>query len=304
MINRKTNSAIIKARVRGRARSARGASLMGASSTDNLAALCRPVEPNRRDYMPWSEVLAAEQMDPDNDQRFGRYTRDLVRGLETIRKFPQGVTIFGSARFHESNRFYQAAHQLGADLARHHHTVLTGGGPGIMEAANRGAFENDGRSVGFNIILRTEQDLNPYTNISMQFNYFFARKVMMTIGSKMFVFFPGGFGTMDEFSEILELVHTGKMPAAPIILYGKEFWQGLDDWFGDKMSAWRLIETGKDDEMTEMSYVKAADFGLVKSARDLYYITDDIAEIVDIADRSIPRNVDSLFEQVMNNHTF
>lgn len=304
MTNRKTNSAIIKTRVRNGRRSRQSISLMGANSTDNLAAYCRPVEPDPRDNRPWSDTLAAEKMDFDNDERFGRYTRDLVHGLETIKQFPQGVTIFGSARFHESNKYYQAAEQLGAGLAKHNHTVLTGGGPGIMEAANKGAYENGGKSVGFNIILRTEQDLNPYTNISMQFNYFFARKVMMTIGSKMYVFFPGGFGTMDEFSEILELVHTGKTPASPIVLYGKEFWQGLDDWFAGKMSEWRLIETGRDDEMSEMSYIKAADFGLVKSARDLYYITDDIDEIVDIADQTIPRNVDDVFDKVMRSQTF
>ena len=116
------------------------------------------------------------------------------------------------ARFHPTNQYYQAAYELGAKLAQHNHTVTTGGGPGIMEAANRGAFENHGRSVGMNIHLRTEQDLNPWTTDSMEFHYFFARKVMMTLASKMFVFFPGGFGTMDEFSEILEMVHTGKMP--------------------------------------------------------------------------------------------
>lgn len=248
---------------------------------------------------PWKEILAGEQMSADNDQRFARYTRDLVRGLETIKKFPQGVTIFGSARFHPSNKYYQAAYELGARLAQHNHTVVTGGGPGIMEAANRGAFENHGRSVGFNIKLRTEQDLNPWTTESMEFHYFFARKVMMTFGSKMFVFFPGGFGTMDEFSEILELVHTGKMPHSPIILFGKEFWTGLDQWYGDKMSQWHLIETGDPNEMNEMAHVKASDFGMVKNARNLYYITDDIDEIMKIADQTDPRDVQDLFDQVM-----
>lgn len=256
------------------------------------------------DEQPWQKILANEQMSSEDDQRFARYTADLVHGLEAVKKFPQGVTIFGSARFHPENRYYQAAYELGAKLAQHNHTVTTGGGPGIMEAANRGAFENNGRSVGFNIKLATEQDLNPWTTDSLEFRYFFARKVMMTFGSKMFVFFPGGFGTMDEFAEVLELVHTGKMPHSPIVLYGKEFWTGLDQWFGGLMSDWHLIETGDPNEMNEMAHVTAADFGLVKNARNLYYITDDVDEIVKIADQTDPRDVQELFDEVMDCQMF
>ena len=304
MTKRKTNSTLIKERVRTQVRHAKRRKLMGASSADNRVAMCRAIASTALDNQPWSEILANEQMSPEDDQRFARYTRDLVHGLETIKKFPQGVTIFGSARFHPNNPYYQAAYELGAKLAQHNHTVTTGGGPGIMEAANRGAFENHGRSVGFNIHLRTEQDLNPWTTDSMEFRYFFARKVMMTFCSKMFVFFPGGFGTMDEFSEVLELVHTGKMPPSPIILFGREFWTGLDQWFGGPMSQWHLIETGEPNEMNEMSHVKAADFGLVKNARNLYYITDDVDEIVKIADQTDPRDVQELFDQVMACQTF
>lgn len=247
---------------------------------------------------PWERILRDEKMSTDDDARFARYTADLVHGLEMAKSFPQGVTIFGSARFHSSNKYYQAAYELGAKLAQHNHTVTTGGGPGIMEAANRGAFDNHGRSVGFNIKLATEQDLNPWTTDSMEFHYFFARKVMMTMVSKMFVFFPGGFGTMDEFAEVLEMVHTGKMPMSPLVLYGREFWAGLDQWFGGKMSEWHLIETGDPNEMNEMSHVTASDFGLVKNARNLYYITDDVDEIVSIADRTNPRDVQDMFEQM------
>ena len=247
---------------------------------------------------PWERILQDEKMSADDDVRFARYTADLVHGLEMAKTFPQGVTIFGSARFHPSNKYYQAAYELGAKLAQHNHTVTTGGGPGIMEAANRGAFDNHGRSVGFNIKLATEQDLNPWTTDSMEFHYFFARKVMMTMASKMFVFFPGGFGTMDEFCEVLEMVHTGKMPMSPIVLYGQEFWSGLDQWFGGLMSDWHLIETGDPNEMNEMSHVKASDFGLVKNARNLYYITDDVDEIVKIADQTDPRDIQELFDQV------
>ena len=247
---------------------------------------------------PWERILQDEKMSADDDVRFARYTADLVHGLEMAKSFPQGITIFGSARFHSSNKYYQAAYELGAKLAQHNHTVTTGGGPGIMEAANRGAFDNHGRSVGFNIKLATEQDLNPWTTDSMEFHYFFSRKVMMTMVSKMFVFFPGGFGTMDEFAEVLEMVHTGKMPMSPLVLYGHEFWDGLDQWFGDKMSEWHLIETGDPNEMNEMSHVTASDFGLVKNARNLYYITDDVDEIVSIADRTNPRDVQDMFERM------
>ena len=250
------------------------------------------------DDRPWEKVLRNEVMSPEDDRRFARYTKDLVGGLEIANRFPQGVTIFGSARFHPSNKYYQAAYELGAKLAQHNHTVTTGGGPGIMEAANRGAYDNHGRSVGFNIKLATEQDLNPWTTDSMEFHYFFARKVMMTLVSKMFVFFPGGFGTMDEFSEILEMAHTGKMPPSPIILYGHEFWSGLDEWFGGKMSEWHLIETGHPNEFNEMSHVTAADFGLVKNARNLYYITDDVDEIVKIADQAVARDIEEILDHV------
>ena len=268
------------------------------SSRIKLRARRRAIARTAMVDKPWERILGTEQMTPDDDRRFARYTRDLVFGLETIKQFPQGVTIFGSARFHSTNKYYQAAYELGAKLAQHNHTVTTGGGPGIMEAANRGAFENHGRSVGMNIKLRTEQDLNPWTTDSMEFHYFFARKVMMTMASKMFVFFPGGFGTMDEFCEVLEMVHTGKMPMSPIVLYGQEFWSGLDQWFGGLMSDWHLIETGDPNEMNEMSHVKASDFGLVKNARNLYYITDSVDEIVKIADQTDPRDIQELFDQV------
>lgn len=268
------------------------------SSRIKLRARRRAIARTAMVDKPWERILGTEQMTPDDDRRFARYTRDLVYGLETIKQFPQGVTIFGSARFHPTNKYYQAAYELGAKLAQHNHTVTTGGGPGIMEAANRGAFENHGRSVGMNIKLRTEQDLNQWTTDSMEFHYFFARKVMMTMASKMFVFFPGGFGTMDEFCEVLEMVHTGKMPMSPIVLYGQEFWSGLDQWFGGLMSDWHLIETGDPNEMNEMSHVKASDFGLVKNARNLYYITDNVDEIVKIADQTDPRDIQELFDQV------
>ncbi len=243
---------------------------------------------------PWDEPLLHEQMRSDDDERFGRYTKDLVHGLELVRKYPQGVTVFGSARLSARSKYYQAAYQLGAKLAQHGHTVTTGGGPGIMEAANKGAFDCCGRSVGLNIKLDMEQDLNPYTTDSMAFHYFFARKVMLTFSGKVFVFFPGGFGTLDEFAEILELIHTGKIPHAPLFLFGKEFWQGLDKWFAQSMGKWQLIETGASGEMNEMITDQAADYGKVRVARDLYRITDDVDEIVQAADDTDPQDIDEI----------
>jgi uncharacterized protein (TIGR00730 family) len=210
-------------------------------------------------------------------ERSVRYARDLTEGLKTIRKFPPGVTVFGSARIKEDNKYYRDAYELGKKLAQNGHPVITGGGPSMMEAANRGAFENGGQSIGLNIKLATEQDLNHYTTDSMEFHYFFARKVMLTFSSKVFVYFPGGFGTIDEFSEVLELAHTGKLPPTRLFLYGSEFWRGLDEWFAGPMSQMRLIETGVAGEMNETG---AADSGIVKKARDLYTITDNIDEIV------------------------
>lgn len=231
----------------------------------------------------WEKQIHRDEskLDLDDMQRAARYARDLVEGLAKVKGYPLGVTVFGSARFPENSKYYDVARNLGAELAKNGHTVITGGGPGIMEAANRGAHEKGGQSIGLNIHLATEQDLNPYVTDSMEFHYFFARKVMLTLSAKVYVFFPGGFGTMDEFTEILELKHTGKIPDAPIFLVGREFWLGLDEWFMKKMSQWNLIETGRHGEMSELENTNApADLGIVKKARDLYKITDDISEIV------------------------
>ena len=213
---------------------------------------------------PWERILQGEQMTPDDDRRFARYTRDLVHGLETIKQFPQGVTIFGSARFHPTNKYYQAAYELGAKLAQHNHTVTTGGGPGIMEAANRGAYEYGGRSIGLNIKLSHEQEPNAYLTDTLEFEYFFARKVMLAMSAKVYVMFPGGFGTMDELTEIIILMQEHKMPKMPVYLFGKSFWRGLDRFYRGKMLSLGLIN---------------------KRDLSIYHITDDIHEIVKAANK-------------------
>ena len=173
-------------------------------------------------------------------ERANAYAKDLGNGLRTVRTFPQGVTIFGSARLPQSDKYCKKAFNLGHMLAEHGHAVITGGGPGIMEAANHGAYEIGGRSIGLNITLKHEQHPNPYLTDCITFEYFFARKVSLAMAAKVFVFFPGGFGTMDELSEILCLMQEAKMPKMPVFLIGKDYWKGFDKIIG-KMMLMRLI---------------------------------------------------------------
>ena len=139
--------------------------------------------------------------------------------------------LFGSARFAEDHPYYEMARAMGRSLAEEGFCVMTGGGPGIMEAANRGAHEAGGKSIGVNIVLPHEQKGNDYQDISLDFKYFFARKVMFVKHAAAYVVMPGGFGTLDEFAEILTLIQTGKSRKIPIILVETDFWQGLIDWF-------------------------------------------------------------------------
>ncbi len=154
---------------------------------------------------------------------------EYVRGLRALHFVGPCVTVFGSARFPEGHEYYELARQVGRDLALQGFTVMTGGGPGIMEAANRGAKEAGGNSVGCNIDLPMEQRSNPYLDFYVQFHYFFLRKVMLVKYSYAFVVLPGGFGTMDELFEALTLVQTQKILNFPVILMGVDFWQPIID---------------------------------------------------------------------------
>jgi uncharacterized protein (TIGR00730 family) len=210
-------------------------------------------------------------------ERVVRYAKDLMRGLAKLKTYHQGVTVFGSARLPETNLYYQKARELGQKLSQAGHSVITGGGGGIMEAANRGAHEAGGKSIGLNIELPHEQTLNSYTTDNLEFHYFFARKVMLALSSKVYVYFPGGFGTLDEFSEILTLVETQKIPPVPIILFGTEFWKPLDDFFRTMMEEkHKTIGVGD---------------------RNLYTITDDIDYIIHTANTVVPRQVNEIIEQ-------
>jgi uncharacterized protein (TIGR00730 family) len=192
--------------------------------------------------------------------RVFRIMAEFVDSFEILSQVGPSVTIFGSARLKPSDRYYQAATAIARDFARNHLAVITGGGPGIMEAANRGAAEARGKSVGLNIQLPSEQKGNRFANIPINFHYFFSRKVCFVKYSIGFVFMPGGFGTLDEFFEVVTLVQTRRIPRFPLILFGSEYWRGLDRWMKATLEKDGLISPGD---------------------RDLYVITDDTKIVMD-----------------------
>lgn len=162
--------------------------------------------------------------------RMFRIIGEFAQGFETMNDVGKAVTIFGSARLGTDNPWYALAEELARDLAGAGYAVLSGGGPGVMEAANKGAFEADGRSVGLNITLPHEQAPNPYQTDSVGFKYFFVRKVMLVKYSTAFVIFPGGYGTLDELFEALTLIQTKKIIPFPVYLIGVDYWRGLVQW--------------------------------------------------------------------------
>jgi uncharacterized protein (TIGR00730 family) len=153
--------------------------------------------------------------------------REFIRGYRALHFLGPCITVFGSARFKEDNIYYQQAREIGAKLTELGFGVMTGGGPGIMEAANRGAFENNGISIGCNIELPHEQKENPYLHKWVNFRYFFVRKTLLIKYSYGFIIMPGGWGTMDEMFEALTLIQTGKIKEFPVVLFGKEYWKNL-----------------------------------------------------------------------------
>ena len=196
-------------------------------------------------------------------ERANAYAKDLGMGLQIVRSFPQGVTIFGSARLPQDSKYCIMAYRLGGLLAQNGHAVITGGGPGIMEAASHGSYEIGGRTIGLNITLQHEQFPNPYLTDCLTFEYFFARKVALAMSAKVFVFFPGGFGTMDELSEILCLMQETKMPKMPVFLIGKDYWRSFDRIIG------RMLDLGL----------------IAEKDTDIFRITDDITEVVKAANK-------------------
>ncbi len=178
----------------------------------------------------------AQQDFTDTDPwRIFKIMGEFIEGFDELAHVPPGVSVFGSARLQPDNSYYTAAVETGRLLSKAGYAVITGGGPGIMEAGNKGAHEARGISIGCNIELPFEQAPNPYQSLSLTFNYFFVRKVMFVKYSVAFIIFPGGFGTMDELFEALTLIQTKKIHNFPVILFGKEYWSGLVDWIKGQM---------------------------------------------------------------------
>ena len=161
---------------------------------------------------------------------------EFVAGFNLLQKYGLAATFFGSARTTPDQPYYKEAEELAAKLGKKDFTIITGGGGGIMEAANVGAFKVGAHSVGLNIQLPFEQKLNPYTTEAKEFNFFFSRKVMLSFASEVYIYFPGGFGTMDELFEILTLIQTKKIERVPVVLYGKDFWEPLLSFIDEKMN--------------------------------------------------------------------
>jgi uncharacterized protein (TIGR00730 family) len=171
-----------------------------------------------------------------------RIGREFLEGFEAVARIGRpAVTIFGSARVSERHPAYEEAREVGRLFAQAGFAVVTGGGPGVMEAANRGAKEGGGVSVGFNINLPHEQHVNPYLDIELTFNHFYARKTMFVKAAEGFVIFPGGFGTLDELFEALTLIQTGKVSHFPVVLYDHGYWEGLVEWIRDRLLVERMI---------------------------------------------------------------
>jgi uncharacterized protein (TIGR00730 family) len=183
------------------------------------------------------KFLAGTRENPEELASAARVFLEFVRGFQALGSMGPCVAVFGSARFDSEHRYYKLARQLGKRLAEEGFTVMTGGGPGIMEAANRGASEAGGFSIGCNIELPHEQKLNPYLDKFVEFEHFFVRKVMLVKYSKAFVLMPGGFGTLDEAFETLTLMQTDKIESFPVIAMGDDFWSPLRDFARNIMVA-------------------------------------------------------------------
>ena len=190
---------------------------------------------------------------------------ELLSAKEKLQSFENNVTVFGSARIPESDPLYVDAYQLGKELSNAGYNVFTGGGPGIMSAANKGAYEGSSKSIGLNILLPQEQSSNPYLDENITFNYFFSRKVMLVKFSSACVYFPGGYGTADELMEVLTLMQTRKMKIVPIVLYDSKFWSSLLSWI---------------KQTVDKSYVNQEQFDLIR-------VVDSVEEIMNIVESEV-----------------
>jgi len=245
--------------------------------TENNLTKNHPLGPNEHLYkieqtdrpkacVPEEDMTALHRMDLQMQdalvEKSEHCAEELLAGFEAISQFPKTVTIFGSARTPETNSDYKNARRIAGKLCKDGFAILTGGGPGIMEAANRGAFETCGYSLGFNIQLPFEQTINPYVTHGLDFDFFSARKMAMYFSAEAYIYCPGGFGTLDELFQLLTLIQTKKAPPTPIILQGTAYWKPLEKFINETL---------------------LKEFGTI-SEKDtkLYTITDDDDEILKI----------------------
>ena len=191
-----------------------------------------------------------EDLKGDQSWRIFRIISEFTQGFDELSALPDAISIFGSARLGVDHPYYQKAVELAELLSRHDFAIISGGGPGIMEAANKGAHLQNQTSVGLNIELPAEQKPNTYQNLSLNFRYFFVRKVMFVRYSMGYVCMPGGFGTLDEFFEALTLMQTHKIYPLPLVLFGQDFWGGLIDWMKTRMVEYGTISAEEMDLIT------------------------------------------------------
>jgi uncharacterized protein (TIGR00730 family) len=216
---------------------------------------------NNQNFLQTHRTLAEEIRDSH------KAVADLWQGISAYHDLHNIVTVYGSARFKEGHIYYELARSMGKALGENGFAVMTGGGPGIMEAANRGAKEGKGLSLGCNIKLPFEQALNPYVDRQVEFEYFFTRKVILRKNSVAYVLMPGGFGTMDEIFEVLTLIQTGKLPKRPVVCMGGEYWRHLGVFLKETMLA---IGTISPEDL------------------DLWYVTDDPEDAIKYIKRNLP----------------
>lgn len=209
--------------------------------------------------IPRSKQYLIDDLSIQESWRLFKIMSEIVDGFENLSEIGPAVSIFGSARVKPEDPLYQQTELLSKKLSEAGYSVITGGGPGLMEAGNKGAFENGGESIGLHIHLPMEQHNNPYMNVKSEFRYFFIRKLMFIKYALAYVALPGGYGTLDELSEALVLIQTHRIKPFPIVLFGVDYWTGLIDWFKNQ-----LVANG---------YCNKEDL-------DLFIVTDDIAEVV------------------------
>lgn len=202
--------------------------------------------------------------------RIFRIMAEFIEGFEFLADLKKEVSIFGSARVPATHQYYKEARKLGTLLGRAGFTIITGGGPGIMEAGNRGAVEAGAPSVGLNIELPQEQRINRYVRKPLNFHYFFTRKVMLSVSSQAYIFFPGGYGTLDEMLELITLIQTKKMCRIPIVLVGRQYWTGFFAWVKEAMLAENYIHQEDLDLFTIVDTAEEA-FEVIKDSQERMY---------------------------------